>query len=120
MDTVELAAVRARPRLAVGGNQNNTPGGHGGAASRRKGGGEEGRGKGRRGGGAGRQVSELFAMAGGTVAVKEQVFVATSDSKKPLEMCVMGDRFYSEVRGVGARPRGGSTPAFGRLVVCAG
>lgn len=43
-------------------------------------------------------MSELFAMAGGTVAVEEKVFVATSDREKPLEMCVIGDRFYSEVR----------------------
>eukprot|EP00752_Nemacystus_decipiens_P016381 g14643.t1 len=100
IDTTELAAIQARPRLTFGNDQNTTQGGHGGAGSRRKGGGEGGRGKGRGGGRAGRQVSELFAMAGGTVAVKEQVFVAASDSKKPLEMCVIGDSFYSEAHKV--------------------
>eukprot|EP00903_Cladosiphon_okamuranus_P009258 g8834.t1 len=99
IDTIELAAVQARPRLAFTGNHNNTQGGHGGSGSRRKsgsGGDGEGGGRGRRGGGAGKQVSELFAIAGGTVAVKEKVFVAASDSKRPLEMCVMVDTFDPE------------------------
>jgi len=39
-------------------------------------------------------------MAEGAVTVKQEVFVAASDGKKPLEMCVMGDRFDG-VSGIG-------------------
>lgn len=56
-------------------------------------------------------MSELFAMVGGTVAVKEQVFVAASESKRPLEMCVVVDTFDPEVRN-GCTPRG-VMPALG-------
>lgn len=106
IDTTELEAVKALlriPATAGGHRRSSTQGGHDGSGSRRDGGGGQGRGKGRRGGGAGRQVSELFAMAEGTVAVKEKVFVVARDSEKPLEMCVMGDRFYSEVTNGCAR-----------------
>lgn len=93
IDTNELAALQARPRIAEasrGHRNNRTPGGHGGAGSRRNGGGDAGERKRARGG---RQVSELYAMAEGDVAVKEEIFVAASDRKKPLEMCIIGDRF---------------------------
>lgn len=94
MDTTELAAVQARPRLSAapgGRRHNNTQGGHPGAGSRRNGGGGGGKKRGRTGGG--RKVSELFATAGGEeVTVKEKVFVAAS-GKTALELCVVGTSF---------------------------
>lgn len=107
MDMTDLAAIQARPRLAAvsGGNgRNASHGGHPGAGSRRRGGGGGGRGHGGKGGrgsgGAARQVSELFAMAGGgAVAVKEKVFV-TANGEKPLELCVMGENFSRVRRNV--------------------
>ncbi|CAM9320873.1 unnamed protein product [Ectocarpus sp. 12 AP-2014] len=94
MDTTELAAIQARPRLsaAPGGHRhNNTRGAHPGSGSRRNGGDGGGKKRGRTGGG--RKVSELFATAGGDeVTVKEKVFVAAS-GRTALELCVVGTSF---------------------------
>ncbi len=127
IDTNELAALRARPRIADAARahrNNRTPGGHGGSGSRRMGGGggDAGERKRARGGGrGGRQVSELYALAEGAVAVKWEIFVAASDSKKPLEMCVMGDRFDGvSTRGKRQTWRGGTAVGLGRVYFACG
>lgn len=85
LDTAQLAEIQASPRhpasTGYSGYRNN-----GKVGKQRKRNGNKGW------GGDGRlEVSGLFATGGGhTVTVKEKVFVTNG---KPLEMCVIGNRF---------------------------
>lgn len=97
LDTAQLAEIQASPRhpasTGYSGYRNNGKVGKQRKRSGNKGWGGDGR----------REVSGLFATGGGeAVPVKEKVFMTNG---KPLEMCVIGNRFV-KVRVAEARVSG--------------